>query len=105
MIGAAATRRNQKTSVIPPLIDTRLPAIDRLRGLVILLMALDHVRDFFNLEAMQFDPLDLSRTYPALFLTRLLRIFAHPLSFSSRASPHICMEKSSASAARSHSFC
>src|SRR5262249_37637797 len=35
-------------------------------------MALDHVRDFLNLEAMQFDPLDLSRTYPALFLTRFI---------------------------------
>jgi uncharacterized membrane protein len=71
-------QRNQKISVTPAQIDTRLPAIDRLRGLVILLMALDHVRDFFNLEAMQFDPLDLSRTYPALFLTRFITHICAP---------------------------
>ena len=56
----------------------RLPAIDRLRGLVILLMALDHVRDFFNAEAMQFGPLDLTRTYPALFLTRFITHICAP---------------------------
>jgi len=76
VIDAVARRRNQKTT--PAQIDTRLPAIDRLRGLVILLMALDHVRDFFNLEAMQFDPLDLSRTYPALFLTRFITHICAP---------------------------
>src|SRR5262249_37634884 len=50
----------------------RLPAIDRMRGLVILLMALDHVRDFFNADALHFDPTDLTRTYPALFLIRFV---------------------------------
>ena len=46
----------------------RFPAIDILRGLVMLLMALDHVRDFFT--NAPFDPLDLSSTTPALFMTR-----------------------------------
>ena len=36
------------------------------------------MRDFFNLEAMQFDPLDLSRTYPALFLTRFITHICAP---------------------------
>jgi uncharacterized membrane protein len=34
------------------------------------LMALDHVRDFIHLGAMSFQPEDLARTTPALFLTR-----------------------------------
>jgi len=46
----------------------RVPAIDTLRGLVMVLMALDHVRDFFT--SARFDPLDLSQTTVPLFLTR-----------------------------------
>src|SRR4051812_41252904 len=46
----------------------RLPAIDMLRGFVIVLMALDHVRDFFGITA--FDPVDLAHTTPGLFWTR-----------------------------------
>jgi uncharacterized membrane protein len=47
---------------VPTQTGVRLPAIDRMRGLVILLMALDHVRDFFNANALHFDPTDLTQT-------------------------------------------
>lgn len=47
----------------------RLEAIDMMRGLVIAIMVLDHVRDFFHANP-GFDPTDAERTWPALFLTR-----------------------------------
>jgi uncharacterized membrane protein len=54
----------------------RLPSIDILRGLAIVLMALDHVRDFFS--DVRFDPLDLSQTDAPLFLTRWITHFCAP---------------------------
>jgi len=54
----------------------RLESIDILRGLVIAVMALDHVRDFWS--AYHGDPLDLAHTTPALFLTRWITHFCAP---------------------------
>jgi uncharacterized membrane protein len=46
----------------------RLDSVDRLRGLVMVLMALDHTKGYFL--GIPFDALDLTQTTPAIFLTR-----------------------------------
>ena len=61
----------------PIVVRPRLDAIDALRGLVMIIMALDHTRGFFS-EA-KFYPLDLTQTWPALFLTRWITHFCAPV--------------------------
>src|SRR5581483_10019893 len=57
----------------------RLPSIDALRGLVMIIMALDHTREFFNASAQLFQPEDLSRTTVALFFTRWVTHICAPV--------------------------
>jgi uncharacterized membrane protein len=56
---------------------SRLDVIDLVRGLVMVIMALDHVRDFF--APAGFDPTDLSRTTAAWFFTRWISHYCAPV--------------------------
>ena len=57
--------------------DQRIHSIDRLRGIVIMIMALDHVRDYFAMAT--FSPEDLSQSSSAWFLTRWITHFCAPV--------------------------
>src|SRR6476619_4901253 len=57
----------------------RVPSVDALRGLIMIIMALDHVRDYFHESATKFQPDALARTTTALFFTRWITHFCAPV--------------------------
>ncbi len=57
----------------------RIQSVDALRGLIMMVMAIDHIRDFVARSAMQFSPTDLTRTTAAIFFTRWITHFCAPV--------------------------
>ena len=57
----------------------RINSIDLLRGVVIILMVLDHVRMYFGQGSWYANPTDLATTTPLLFLTRWITHFSAPI--------------------------
>src|SRR5512133_2630377 len=62
------------TSILKP---ARLDSVDFLRGAVMIIMALDHVRDYVS--GFPYSPTDLNHTTPALFFTRWITHFCAPI--------------------------
>jgi uncharacterized membrane protein len=65
------------SAAAPP--SSRLQSVDAMRGAIMMLMAIDHIRDYIARSAMQFLPTDLTRTTPAIFLTRWITHFCAPV--------------------------
>jgi uncharacterized membrane protein len=65
-------------AVAPPARRTRIDSVDLLRGLVMVLMLLDHTREYVHRDGLLFDAADLSRTNVVLFLTRWVTHFCAP---------------------------
>ena len=57
----------------------RIDSIDLLRGLVMIIMALDHTRDFFHRDAWTSDPLNPATTTPILYFTRWITHLCAPI--------------------------
>lgn len=60
----------------------RIDSIDMLRGIIMIIMALDHVRDFFHITAVTADPTNPATTTPILFFTRWITHFCAPVFVS-----------------------
>lgn len=61
------------------LVSQRLQSIDLLRGLVIVLMLLDHVRETFFLHLQVSDPMDVATTDADLFFSRFIAHLCAPV--------------------------
>ena len=57
----------------------RIDAVDVVRGVIMIIMALDHTRDFFGVPGQ--NPVDLRSASAALFLTRWITFFCAPVFF------------------------
>lgn len=59
--------------------NARLSSIDTLRGIIMIVMALDHTRDFFHIAAVTGSPTNIDTTTPILFFTRWITHFCAPI--------------------------
>ncbi|HEY2066265.1 MAG TPA: heparan-alpha-glucosaminide N-acetyltransferase domain-containing protein, partial [Gemmatimonadaceae bacterium] len=76
-LAAPLTARPSAASATPR--RTRLESVDVVRGVIMILMALDHTRDYFGIPGQ--NPTDLATASAGLFLTRWITHFCAPVFF------------------------
>lgn len=59
--------------------NTRIRSLDLLKGLIMIIMALDHTRDYFHYYSFHFDPTDPEHTSTMIFFTRWITHFCAPV--------------------------
>jgi uncharacterized membrane protein len=69
---------HQNNSEVVTTAGSRVASVDLLRGLVMIIMALDHVRSYLNFDSLIFSPTDMERTTPALFFMRIVTHLCAP---------------------------
>jgi len=79
MLTTTTMHRVRTSSLFEAAKATRLGSIDLLRGIVMIIMAIDHTRDYFHNSAFVFNPEDLTQTNPILFFTRWITHFCAPV--------------------------
>jgi len=57
----------------------RIHSLDILKGAIMIIMALDHVRDYFHADAFLFDPGDPIQSNGAIFFTRFITHYCAPI--------------------------
>ena len=76
-VQASVTRNTGPPRIAPA--RSRILPIDGLRGAIMILMAIDHIRDYINSAAMSFSPTDLARSTAPIFFTRWITHFCAPV--------------------------
>jgi uncharacterized membrane protein len=74
-----STRTVLSPGTVDSSVASRIESVDLLRGIIMVIMSLDHLREF--LTYLTFPPENLAQTWPALFFTRWITHFCAPLFF------------------------
>jgi uncharacterized membrane protein len=83
----------------------RIQVIDYMRGFVMIIMALDHVRDLMHTTSLTNDPTDLNTTTAGLFLTRwITHLCAPTFVFLSGTSAYLAFQQSQKNISETRAF-